>query len=64
MAAAQAVVGQVGGDLAPARGARVYLLASPPDRWTLSDARTLATIEVAIATLEGERRPSPVQRAR
>lgn len=55
MAAAQALVSQVGGDLAPLRAARIHLLAVTLNPWALSDARSLASIDVAIATVEGRR---------
>lgn len=54
--AAQALVGQVDGDLAPLRSARIHLLVASLDHRTLADARALATIEVAIAEVEAQQR--------
>jgi hypothetical protein len=60
--AAQALVAQVGGDLTPLRTARVHLLAVTLDPWALSEARALASIDVAIAAVGSRRRPSTPQR--
>ena len=50
--AARAIVAQVGGELGPLRGARERLLAGSSDRSSVSHARALATIDLAIAQIE------------
>lgn len=54
--AGHALVAHVDGDPAPLRAARVYLLAATLDRRSLTDARALASINVAIAEIEAGQR--------
>lgn len=64
MAAAQALVAQVDGDLVPLRAARIHLLAVTLNPWALSDARSLASIDVALAAIEDRRRLTTRRQAR
>lgn len=55
---------QVDGDLVPLRAARIHLLAVTLYPWALSDARSLASIDVALAAIEDRRRLTTRRQAR
>jgi hypothetical protein len=54
--AARALAEHVGSDLEPLRAARVHLLAATLDRATLTQAKALATLNVAILEIEARAR--------